>query len=115
MKHSDQSGMVTVELALAMPVVVAFIAFALGAGTCLISAIQCNDAAGAVARAHVSRQASGQEALIARQLAGDSTEVSVTRNGQWVDVVVAKPAPFPGVVIRGRASARVEPDGTEPS
>ncbi|MGL5860851.1 MAG: TadE family type IV pilus minor pilin [Phycicoccus sp.] len=109
-----ERGMVTAELAVAVPSVVLVLAVCLAAVDLGVRQVRCVDAAGGAAR----QLARGDPEAAARQHAlsrvPDGSRVAVTRGGGQVTVVVEAPvpallAPLGGSVqARARATARLE-------
>ncbi|MGL4744807.1 MAG: TadE family type IV pilus minor pilin [Dermatophilaceae bacterium] len=109
-----ERGMVTAELAVAVPTVVVVLAVCLAAVDLGVRQVRCVDAAGTAAR----QLARGDPEPAARQQAlarvPDGAQVAVTRGGGEVTVVVEAPVPAllaplgGGVQARAGATARLE-------
>ncbi|MGL4176922.1 MAG: TadE family type IV pilus minor pilin [Dermatophilaceae bacterium] len=111
---SRERGMVTAELALAIPSVLVVLAVCLAAVDLGVRQVRCVDAAGTAAR----QLARGDPEPAARQQAlsrvPDGSRVAVSRGGGEVTVVVEAPVPrllaplADGVRAQARATARLE-------
>ncbi|MCL2803883.1 MAG: pilus assembly protein [Micrococcales bacterium] len=87
----SERGGVTVELALALPAVVALAAMILVLGTAAISQISCANAARAGARAAALGLANDSIKATATELAGSDVTVRIERRDGQVKVRVDKP------------------------
>lgn len=87
-------GSVTVELALALPAVVAVLALVLGAVRAAGEGAAVDAAALAAARAAVVED-DARAAEVARRVGGAGMSVAVARDGGWVTVTVTAPARWP--------------------
>jgi len=108
----SERGGVTVELALALPAVVALAALLLSLGAAALSQMRCADAARAGAReAALGSDNAGISATV-RLLAGQDTRVTIDRQDSWVTVRVERQVPLPGRVLTASAAATAacEPD-----
>ncbi|MFD6323092.1 TadE family type IV pilus minor pilin [Streptomyces sp. NPDC058442] len=104
-------GFVTAETAMVLPVLVMF-AMALVWGLLVVAAqIQCVDAARTGARAAARQDPPGAVVEVARRAAPSGAEVTVSREAEWVRVVVvARPPVLSGLPfdVREEAVAAVE-------
>ena len=108
-----EAGSVTVELAIGMVTVVALLGLVLGLVAAGVAQIRCTDAARAGARAASLGEDDTAVALVAARAAGPGAEVSVSRDGEWVDVTVRAPVLgghlLDDLVARSTAGLPVEP------
>ena len=114
-RHGD-SGMVTVEAALALCAFVTVLAMVLGAVSMVLDQIRCTDAAREAARL-VARGEQNRATEAVNQIAAGAT-VSVTTDGDAITVRVRDPAIgglLPGVHIQAEAYAVREPDADNPT
>ncbi len=113
----DESGAVTAETAVALPVIVVFalsMAWLVSIGLVQVRAI---DAARETARAAARGDGAGDAVGLGRRVAGKGSTVSVTRSGGSVVVTVTSPVAGPaglfeawsGFRVRAEAVAAVEP------
>jgi hypothetical protein len=86
-----EAGSVTVELAVGLVSVVALLGLVLGLLAAGVAQIRCTDAARAGARAAALGQDDDAVRLVAGRAAGPRSEVSVSRQDDWVDVTVRVP------------------------
>jgi Flp pilus assembly protein TadG len=116
--HSD-SGAVTVELALALPVLFATVAAAVWALVAAGAQLACVDAARAGARAAARGEPSGTVTALALADAPRGARVEVSSTAGLVTVrVLARSRPLglalPGLPVHGTATARLETDPAPP-
>ena len=110
------SGMVTAELAVGLPVLVLAALLAV-AGVQVVSAqLRCLDAAGVAARLAARGEPAGDVESIAHAVAPQSAQVSVARTGDVVAAAVAARvhllglgAVLPAFTVKGSAVAPLEP------
>ncbi|HMT50878.1 TadE family type IV pilus minor pilin [Dietzia sp. UBA5065] len=101
-------GSVTVEAALGIASLVVVITIAASGAAAALTQIRVVDAAREAAR--VAAVSGAREGVAAGRAAAPGTEVSVDGAEQYVTARVSAPARgLPGVVLSGRAVARVEP------
>lgn len=108
--------MVTVETALALPVLLVVLAIAVWLLACVHAQVRCIDAAGAAARAAARGESAAVVVEVGRAVAPAGAEVRSTIGTEHVEVVVgAKVQPLggvlarlPGVAVEGRAVAARE-------
>jgi hypothetical protein len=86
---------VTVELALALPAVVALLGLLAGFGSAAVSQLQAHDAARAGARAAALGWTDAEVAAVAAQAAGGPVKVAVSRANGLVTVECAGTAAIP--------------------
>jgi TadE-like protein len=113
-RHSD-SGMVTVEAAIALCAFVTVLAMVLGGVSMVLDQIRCTDAAREAARL-VARGEQNRAADAVNQIAAGAT-LSITTVGDAITVGVIDPAIgglLPGVHIHAEAYAVREPDADTP-
>jgi hypothetical protein len=107
-------GAVTVELALAIPVLFAVLGLALWAVSAAGLRMDCTDAARAGARAAARGDSDAAVSALIRRVGPRGARLELERQGEFVTVVVrartAPPGPFalPGVTVVGSAVAEVE-------
>jgi Flp pilus assembly protein TadG len=112
---ADDRGSATVELAIALPVVVAVLAAVLGVGAAAAAHLSCADGARAAAREAALGSSDAEVVAVAQHVAGPGATVTVDRDAAWVRVEVRRPAVawFDGaggpLTATGSATARVEP------
>ena len=112
--RADDSGAVTVELALGLPVLVLLVAVVLVTTAAGLGTLRCADAARTGARVAAVGQSDAQVVEAARRVAGAGAHVGVRRDGGWVEVEVAL-ATVGGwftagpLTVHGGATAWVEP------
>ncbi len=92
-------GMVTAELAVAMPAVVMVLAVSLFAFTLASDELRCIDAARAAARAAARGDPSSEVLSVARRMAPAGSQVSIGIGSNTVSVRVAAPPRFSSVLI----------------
>ncbi|MFV2143654.1 MULTISPECIES: TadE family type IV pilus minor pilin [Isoptericola] len=113
-RDRGERGSVTAELAVGMPVVVLLLVAVLTLAAASTAQLRAADAARAGARqAAVSADLGAAHAAVS-QVAGADAEATVTRDGEWVRVVVSTSVVggwFAGAPLRatGEAVAWVEP------
>ena len=109
-----ERGSVTAELAVGLPVVVLLLVAVLTLAAASTAQMRALDAARAGARAFaIGEDDAAVRAAVAR-LGGQEAELSVERDGAWVEVVVTRPVAggwLSGAPLRatGSAAAWVEP------
>jgi Flp pilus assembly protein TadG len=106
-----QSGMVTAETAVTLPVLVLFGMALVWALMATAAQIQCVDAARAGARAAARQDPSETVLAVARQAAPDGARVTVGRSGGLVRVLVVARPPGAGALpfeVRHEAAALAE-------
>lgn len=105
-------GQATVELAVALPAVVALLVLLLAAGSAVVTQVRVADAARAGARAVIAGESAGEVTRVVRTLAGDGADVGVG-GGELVEVTVTRPLGGPlghwGLQARAVARAPAEP------
>lgn len=111
------AGMVTVELAAALPVLVLIAGVLLSGIVVLGESTRVQDAAGEAARLYARGDTTNAHAAVASLAPGSS--VDVTRSGADVQVTVTRPVHLfahwlPAVRVTGRAVSVVEPTGQSP-
>jgi hypothetical protein len=110
-------GSVTAETAVLLPVLLVVLTVAVGVLACVAAQLACVDAARAAARAAARGEAAGVVRATGQRVAPDGARVALHVDDDLVEVVVtARVRPFgsalaalPGVDVRGRAVAAVEP------
>jgi Flp pilus assembly protein TadG len=90
-RGAGERGSVTVEIAIALPAVLALLAFLLGLGGAVVTQVRCADGARAGARAAALGLSDGEVAAAARQAAGGASNASVSRSAGAVTVTVTTP------------------------
>lgn len=90
-RRRTERGAVTAELALVLPAVVVVLLVCAALGASALGQLRCADAARAAARAAAIGEPVVVVEDVARDLAGADAQVSVTRDGGWVEVVVSRP------------------------
>lgn len=112
-RSPDDRGGVTVELAVGMVTVLALLGLVLGLVAAGVAQIRCTEAARAGARAAALGEDDAAVSLVARRSAGGGADVSVSREGAWVDVTVRAPVlgvgSLGGLVAHATAGTPVEP------
>lgn len=113
-RDSTEAGSVTAELALVLPAVVVVLLVCATLGAAALGQLRCADAARAAARAAAIGEPIAVVEDVARDLAGAGAQVTVTRDGAWLEVRVSRPvAGGPAWLgeLRAQGSARawVEP------
>ncbi|HEY0117882.1 MAG TPA: TadE family type IV pilus minor pilin [Cellulomonas sp.] len=86
-----EAGSVSVELAIGMVTVVALLGLVLTLVAAGVAQIRCTDAARAGARAASLGGDDQAVAAVVTRSAGPAAEVTVSRDGTWVDVTVRVP------------------------
>lgn len=104
------SGTVTAELALLLPVVVLLLGVILAAAAAGVTQLQVTDAARAAARAAAIGESAGEVASTAHRLAGAGAGVEVGEADGFVVVTVSRP--LPGILSGtwATATARAVPE-----
>ena len=90
-RPAGERGAVTVELAVGMVTVVVLLGVVIGLVAAGVAQIRCTDAARAGARAASLGLDDATVTDVARRSAGAGAQVSVVRDGGWVDVHVRLP------------------------
>lgn len=90
--HRIDDGMVTAELALALPALVLILVAALAGLSLAVDDVRCVDAARAAARSAARGDTAAESIAIAHRLAPSGSLVRVISEGQLVRVVVTGPA-----------------------
>lgn len=109
-----QSGMVTAEIATALPVLVALVMAAAWTVNTASTQNRCADAAREAARAAARGEDDTVVQQVAQQTGPDNADVRIERTGDTVTVRVEAHIPLPppfsgtGPTVRGRAVAMVE-------
>lgn len=93
-RHGWERGSVTAEFAVGLPGVVATVLLVLGALVSGATYVQCQEAARAGVREAVLHATAEPAAPAAQTVAGPTARVTVTTEGTWVRVHVAKPVGF---------------------
>ncbi len=105
-------GQATVELAVALPAVVALLVLLLAAGSAVVAQVRVADAARAGARAVIAGETSTQVTAVVHELAGAGASVGIA-SGDLVEVTVTRPLGGPlgrwGLAARAVARAPAEP------
>ena len=115
--RNDESGAVTAETAVALPVIVIFavsMAWLVSIGLVQVRAI---DAARETARAAARGEAAAEAVGLGHRVAAEGSTISVRRSGQTVEVTVSSPVAGPAGLfgawarfrVRAEAVAAVEP------
>lgn len=104
------SGTVTAELALLLPVVVLLLVILLAAAAAGVIQLRVADAARAAARAAAIGEPSGEVAATAHRLAGAGAAVEVGEADGFVVVTVSRPLPGVLAGTRATATARAVPE-----
>jgi len=115
-----QHGSVTAETAIVVPVLVLVLLTGLWAIGVMVAGIRCGDAARDVARAVARGESESEVQAIGRRAAPPGAEISISRQGGDVVVVVnaavgterALLRALPSVDVGGRATVQVEPGWT---
>ncbi|MCT2582501.1 TadE family protein [Actinophytocola gossypii] len=105
--RDNDSGMVTVEAAIALTAFIAVLGIALGAISAAIDQLRCTDAAREAARL-TARGESDKATSAARHIAPDGATIHVTTDGEEIHVSVTA-TPFPGIDLHADAYAIAEP------
>ena len=111
----DDRGTATVELAIALPAVVAVLVAVLAVGVAAAAHLSCADGARAAAREAALGSADAEVVAVAQHVAGPGATVAINRDAVWVRVEVRRSAVpwFDGAggpfTATGAATARVEP------
>ncbi|WP_436493316.1 TadE family type IV pilus minor pilin [Actinokineospora sp. HUAS TT18] len=116
MTESADRGAVTVETALVMPLLVAFLVFAVGVVAGAADYIRCVDAAREAARL-TARGEPARAHAIASDLAPHGADIRITQDGDAVSVRIrADPVAglVPGIHLSAEAFAIAEPDEALP-
>jgi len=113
-RRSGDSGMVTAETAVVLPVLVFVLAAALAAVSVVTAQMRCTDAAREGARAAARGESSAAVLRIAASSAPDASTVTVDQDGETVTVQVTASVPlFPGLgpsmTVSDSATAALEP------
>ncbi|HUX69743.1 MAG TPA: TadE family type IV pilus minor pilin [Cellulomonadaceae bacterium] len=114
-RPGDDRGSATVELAIALPAVVAVLGAVLGVGAAAAAHLSCADGARAAAREAALGSSDAEVVAVAQHVAGPRATVAINRDAVWVRVEVRRPAVawFDGIggplTATGSATARVEP------
>jgi hypothetical protein len=90
-REAREAGSVTVELAIGMVTVVVLLGLVLGVVAAGVAQIRCTDAARAGARAASLGEDDEAVTLVVTRSAGPGADVTVSRDGDWVDVTVRLP------------------------
>ena len=114
---SRDTGSVTAETAVLLPVLLVVLAAAVGVLACVAAQLRCVDAARAAARVAARGEAPSVVQSTGERLAPAGAQVRLVRGPDTVEVVVrARVQPLgrvlavlPGVDVSGRAVAAVEP------
>lgn len=112
--RDTERGMVTAEIAVALPAVVLVLVAVLTLVTASVAQMRAADAARAGARAiAIGDDDAGVERVVTR-IGGDDAELEVERSGEWVRVTVAKPVvadwgPVGRLRVSSEATAWAEP------
>lgn len=108
----NDRGAVTVETAIALTSFVLMFTFALFALAAVITQVRCTDAASAAARLAARGEPEKETKEAAHRLAPSDAEITVTTDGEHIEVVVEAPANavLPGVTLTATAYAMSEPD-----
>jgi Flp pilus assembly protein TadG len=117
--QDPESGMVTVEAAIALCAFVTVLAMVLAGASMVLDQIRCTDAAREAARL-VARGEQDRAADAVRHIAPSGATLAVTTNGDQITVAVQNPAAgglLPGVHVHADAYAVREPntDPTDPT
>lgn len=111
-----ERGMVTAEIAAALPVIVALVVAAVWTVAVGTAQSRCVDAAREAARAMARGESDSLARDVAEAVAPDGARVTIERSSGSVEVTVTTNAPLPpplssvgGPTIRGRAVAIEEP------
>lgn len=108
------SGSVTAETAVLLPVVLLILLAIAGVSVVGSAQVRVQQAAGVIAR----EQARGVDVSDqVQRLAGDGASVSVARDGGWARVTVTRSVPLwqaigPGIEVSAEAESRVEKQAT---
>lgn len=113
-RPTGDQGVVTAELAVALPVIVLMLLAILAVTAASSAQMRTADAARAAARAIAIGETEAQAQAIAQQLAGANAQVSIGHSPPWVTAQVTRPVaggwfssgPFQA---KATATARVEP------
>lgn len=113
-QQRGERGAVTVEVALAMPVLVAVLGLVLWAVSAAGLAMDCTDAARAGARAAARGDSEAAVRALVDRAGPRNAVLSLERRGGFVTVTVRArttppgPFPLPGFTVSGSAVAQVE-------
>nr|WP_269809381.1 TadE family type IV pilus minor pilin [Streptomyces triticisoli] len=110
-RQGADAGFVTAEAAMVLPVLVLVVTALVWGLLVVLAQIQCVDAARAGARAAARQDPEGAVTRVARDAAPRGAEVTVTRRGDHVHVVVVADPPGMGVLpfrLREEAVAEAE-------
>src|SRR4051812_7567174 len=118
---SSNDGMVTAEMAVALPALAVVVVFALWSVTAVTAQLRCVDAARVAAGARARGASPDASRAAAGAVAPSGARVVISRSGQFVVVDVGLnarlPGPWsghlPGLSLSGHAVAPAE-DGSEP-
>lgn len=108
-------GSATVELAIALPAVVAVLGAVLAVGAAATAHLACADGARAAARQAALGSSDAEVVTVAKHVAGAGATVTVDHDGVWVRVEVRRPAvgrlggAGGALTATASATARVEP------
>jgi Flp pilus assembly protein TadG len=111
-----QRGAVTVEIAVALPALTAFLAVLLAVGVVVISQVRCVEGARAGAREAALGSSDADIARVVGAVAGGRVRTTVARSHGMVTVTVTMPIAWGDLAIPGRyevdasAHAACEPD-----
>ncbi|WP_274542930.1 TadE family type IV pilus minor pilin [Rothia uropygialis] len=117
LNQDGESGTITAEFAVVMPVVIILVAFVLGAGAVGARAIKVEEAARMSARSAARGESWEETSHVARSIAGDDARIDIKRSGQDIDISVSARAPgilgtWGNLVLASHAHAQRE-TGTE--
>lgn len=110
-RPAGDPGYATAEAAMALPALLAVLALAVGAVTCVGAQLRCVDAARAAARVAARGDSDALAGRAGLEVAPRGSRVRVTRHGDLVAVEVTTDVHLfrlPGVPVRARAAAEVE-------
>jgi Flp pilus assembly protein TadG len=112
-RRRDDTGTVTAEMAIGLVAVVAVLVTVLAVASASLTRVRCADAARTAARVATLGEDDTTVRAAARQVAGPSASVTITRADGWVTVQVSAPVvaegPFGGLRATATAVGRAEP------
>lgn len=112
--RDSERGMVTAEIAFALPAVVLVLVVVLSLVAASMAQMRAVDAARAGARAIAIGEDDGGVERAVAQVGGKDAKLSIDRDGEWVSVTVTKPVVTGWALVdefrvRGSATAWAEP------
>ena len=113
-RPAGDSGMVTVEAAIALTAFITVLGMALGAISAAIDQLRCTDAAREAARL-TARGEPDEATAAARHIAPEDATIHITTDGEEIHVSVTATTAFPGLHLHADAYAITEPNPPTPT